>query len=211
MIVVTISRQLGSGGRAIGRKVADELGIAYVDNEIVSRAAALAGVSEEALADVDERRPTLLSHIAELLARYPTAAELGIPAVEVEPTLSQDTFRRMFEDVILDIGTNSSAVIIGRGGQMILQDKPWVLRVHILAPLSVRIERISQREDVSLEMAEKLARDTDRNRSGYVSAYYKAHWQDPNIYDLMINTGRVDYDTAVNLIVTAARARASHD
>lgn len=206
MIVVTISRQLGSGGGAIGRRVAEELGIAYVDGEIVSRAAALAGVSEEALADVDERRPTLLSYIADLLARYPTAAELGIPAVEVEPTLSQDSFRRLFEDVILDIGTNSSAVIIGRGGQMILQDKPWVLRVHIMAPLEVRVKRISEREDVSLEVAERMAREMDKNRAGYIQAYYKAHWQDPKIYDLMINTGRIDFDTSVKLIVTAARA-----
>lgn len=206
MIVVTVSRQLGSGGREIGRKVAERLGIAYVDHEIVSTAASLAGVSEEALSDADERRPTLLTYIADLLARYPTAVELGIPTVDVEPSLGQDTYRRLIEDVIRDVASKGSAVIVGRGGQMILRDNPRAFHVHIYAPFDVRVKRLMEREGLSRAEAEKRVRDSDRHRSGYIRTYYKADWQDPGLYSLMVNTGKLDTDTVVELIVTAAKS-----
>lgn len=210
MIVVTVSMELGSGGRFIAQQVAEKLGIPYLDKELVSRAATLAGVSEDALADLDERRPTALGYIADLLARYPTAAELGIPAIDVEPPVSQETFRRMFEEIILDVGTKGDAVIVGRGAHVILRDRPHVLRVHIMAPLPVRIQRLSEREDVSPEVAERLARESDRNRGGYTKTFYKTNWQDPSGYDLMINTGRIDMETAVDLIIDAAKALPFH-
>lgn len=206
MIVITISRQLGSGGRDIGRKVAEKLGITYLDNEIVSAAARMAGVSEEALSDADERRPTLLGQIADLLARYPTAVELGIPTVDIEPSMSQDTFRHLIEDVIRDVASKGSAVIVGRGGQMILKDNPIVFPVHVYAPFEVRVKRVAEREHISRSEAEKAVRDADHHRSGYIRTYYKADWQDPNLYALMVNTGRLDIDTSVDLIVQAAKS-----
>lgn len=204
MIVITISRQLGSGGREIGRRVADRLGIPYVDQEIVSRAAAMAGVSEDALSDADERRPTLLTFIADLLARYPTAVELGIPTVEIEPALGQDTFRRLIEDVIRDVASKGSAVIVGRGGQMILKGHPRAFHVHIHAPFDVRVKRVMERDALSRSEAERRVRESDRDRSGYIRTYYKADWQNPDLYALMINTAKLSTDTVVDLIVNAA-------
>ncbi len=206
MIVVTVAAQLGAGGRPIAQRVAEVLGIPYLDNELVHQASLLAGVSEDALADIDERRPTLLGYIADLLARYPTAAELGIPTVSVEPPLSQESFRRMFEDVILDVGTKGPAVIIGRAGNIILKDKPWVLRLYLMAPLQFRIQKISEREDVAPEIAKRMALESDKNRNGYHKTYYKSDWQDPANYDLMLNTGRIGMETAVELIVSAAKS-----
>ena len=206
MLVITISRQLGSGGREVGNKVAEKLGIAYVDQEIVSRAAALADVSEEALSDADERRPTLLGHIADLLARYPAAVELGVPTVDIEPSLGQDTFKQLVEDVMREVAAKGSAVIVGRGGQMIFKDRPDTFHVHLYAPFEVRVRRTLQRERLSQVEAERRVRESDRNRSGYIRTYYKVDWQDPELYALMINTGKLDIDTVADLIATAAKS-----
>ncbi len=206
MIVVTVSRQLGSGGRVVGRLVADKLGIAYVDHEIVSRAALLAGVSEEALGEADERRPSLLTYIADLLARYPTAAELGIPTVDVEPPLSQDTYRKLIEDVIRDVASKGSAVIVGRAGQVILKDHKWALHVHVVAPFERRVQQTMNREGLTRVEAEKRVRESDRDRGGYTRTYYKADWDDPLLYHLVVNTGRLDVETAANIIVDASRS-----
>ena len=206
MIVITVSRQLGCGGREIGRRVAEKLGIAYLDHEIITRAAGLAGVSEEILADVDERRPTLLDFMADLLARYPTASELGMPAVDIEPPVGQDAYRSLFEDVIRDVANKGSAVIVGRGGQMILRDNPRAMHMHVIAPFDLRVKRVMEREGLSRADAEKRVHDSDRNRAGYLKTYYKMDWQNPELYALMINTGRLDMDTAVDLVVGAARS-----
>ncbi|MBI4322254.1 MAG: cytidylate kinase-like family protein [Chloroflexi bacterium] len=206
MIVVTISRQLGAGGRDVGRRLADELGITYVDHEIVSTAAMLAGVSEDALADADERRPTILSYIADLLARYPTAAELGIPAVEIEPALSQDTYHKMIEDVIKDVANRGSAVIVGRAGNMILRNQRWTLHVNLVAPFERRVDLTMKREGIGRPEAERRVRESDRNRAGYMRTYYKVEWTDPLNYHLTLNMGRLDLDTATNLVVDAAKS-----
>ncbi|MBI2955455.1 MAG: cytidylate kinase-like family protein [Chloroflexi bacterium] len=206
MVVITISRQLGSGGGDVGRRLAEKLGIPFVDDEIVSRAANLAGVSQDALSDADERRPTLLSHIADLLARYPTAAELGVPAVDIEPSLTQDTYRHLIEDVIKDIASKGSAVIVGRGSQMILRGKPDALHVHVYAPFETRVKRLMERDAIGRAEAEKKARESDRDRSGYIKGFYRSDWQNPDLYALMINTGRLDVETSVDLIIAATRA-----
>lgn len=206
MAVITVSRQYGSGGRDVAKLVAAKMGIPYVDEEIVRRAAALAGVSEDALADVDERRPTLLSFIADLLARYPTAAELGIPTVEVEPSMTQDSYRHFIEDVIRDIASKGSAVIVGRGSQVILKDQPGSVHVHLCAPYELRVRRVMERERLSHAEAEHLVRETDNNRSGYVKTYYKAHWQDPNLYALIINTGKLGIEGAADCIIGATKS-----
>jgi len=206
-MIITIARQLGSGGAHVGQLVAQRLDIPYVDREILQRAAQLAEVSEEALQDADERRPSLLERMSAFIVGYqaPLAPEYAPPEAVFLPEAAYDSYRQLVEGTIREIAQRGSAVIVGRGGQVILREHPEALHVYIYAPDAVRIQRLAQREGIPPARARQKARDSDHHREGYLRTYYGVDWHDPVLYDLVINTARVDMETAADLIAHAAR------
>ncbi len=211
MIVVTVSRLLGTHGEEIARKVADEIAIPYVDREIVHETATRAGVSEEALKDVDERRPSLLTRMAGIILGYPIDEEMGYPIASIHsmPILTPENFRTLIEDVIVEIADRGSAVIVGRGAHLILRNRPNILRVQVYAPFEVRVGRVAVQQGLDKKAAEKVVRDSDRNRAGYMQAYFGVDWREPSQYDLMINTGKISDGLAISMVVSAANMIAS--
>ncbi|MCL5108774.1 MAG: cytidylate kinase-like family protein [Chloroflexi bacterium] len=207
-MIVTIARQLGSGGASIGQKVAERLSIPYVDREILQRAAQLAQVSEESLRGADERQPSLLERMSALIVGYqaPMAPEYAPPEAVFLPEAGYEIFRQLVEGAIREIAQRDGAVIVGRGGQVILRENPEALHVYIYAPRAVRIQRIAEREGLSPSQARQLVKDSDRNREGYLRTYYGVDWHDPELYDLIINTARLSVDVAADLVVKAAQA-----
>jgi cytidylate kinase len=94
-----------------------------------------------------------------------------------------------------------NVVIVGRGGHVILKSYPDVLRVRIVAPLFVRVDRLRSRQQIDLETAEELIISRDKAAADYLKRFYNINWNDPEIYDMVINTGGVDTETAARLIV----------
>ena len=94
-------------------------------------------------------------------------------------------------------------VIIGRGGQGILKDKPGVLHVRIEAPLDIRVKRIQDQENVGPTAAQEKATQRDKAAADYLMRFYDIDWADPMLYDLAINTGKLGVDAAAHLIVNA--------
>ena len=207
-MIITIARQLGSGGAHVAQLVAQRLNIPYLDREILQRAAKLAEVSEETLQDADERRPSLLERMSAFIVGYqaPLAPEYTPPEAVFLPEAAYDSYRQLVEEAIREIAQRGSAVIVGRGGQVILREHPEALHVYIYAPDAVRIQRLAQREGISPAQARQKARESDHNREGYLRTYYGVDWHDPDLYDLVINTARIDMDTAADLVVRAAQA-----
>lgn len=205
--VITVSRQLGSDGEEIARKLAERLGVPYLDREIVSHAAALAGVSEETIQEA-ERAQSFMERMVELLGRYPVAAELGAPLPELPPTppLTVDTYRKLIEDVIRSVSEKGPAVILGHGGQMVLREDRGVLRVYICAPLERRIAYLMTREGRTAAEAKKHIQEEDGRLADYFRTYYRVTWFDPLIYDLVINSDRIGVEPAVGLILSASGA-----
>ena len=148
--VITVSRQVGSDGEEVARMLAEKIWAPFLDREIISRAAALAGVSEETVQEA-ERAQSFLDRMVELLGRYPVAAELGAPMPDLPatPALTVDTYRKLIEDVIHSVAEKGPAVILGHGGQMVLRDNPDVLRVFVCAPLERRIAYMMTREGLT--------------------------------------------------------------
>jgi CMP/dCMP kinase len=206
-MIITIARQLGSGGASIGQLVAKHLGITYIDREILQRAAQLAQVPEESLRSADERQPSLLERMSALIVGYqaPMAPEYAPPEAIFLPEVAYDSYRQLVEGAIREIAQRGGAVIVGRGGQVILRENPDALHAYVYAPQAVRIQRIAEREQTSLPKARQLIKDSDRNREGYLRTYYGVDWHDPELYDLIINTARLDVDAAADLIVKAAQ------
>lgn len=203
--LITISRQMGSDGEEVARLLAEKLGVPYLDREIISRAAALAGVSEETVQEA-ERAQSFLDRMVELLGRYPVAAELGAPMPDLPatPALTVETYRKLIEDVIHSVVEKGPAVILGHGGQMVLRDNPGVLRVFICAPIERRIAYMMTREGLTATVSRKRLQEEDNRIADYFRTYYRVNWNDPLIYDLTINCDRISVPAAVELILKAA-------
>ncbi len=209
-MLITIARQLGSGGGKLGQRVAEQLGMTYVDREILRRAAEMAEVSEEAIRGTDERRPSILERMSAYVVGYqaPLAPEYMPPDVLFSPPLPHDACRRLVEDVIRQVAARGNAVIVGRGAQVILRNYEPSLHVYVYAPMQVRVRAIAEREHVSPQEALQRAQESDRDRAGFLRSYYGVDWHDPDLYDLILNTGRIPIEDAVALVVEAARDRA---
>lgn len=208
-MIVTISRQIGSHGEDLGRAVASALEIPYFDHEIIARAARIANVSEQTMAQA-EKVPSLLTRMIEALGRYPAGFELAEAASGVPPAppLSSDAYRSFIEQVIHGLARGNGAVILGHGGQVVLRDHPEAVHVLVCAAFDQRVRAVAAEEDLSPEEARKRVRGNDQERAGYFQRYYGVNWTDGGLYDLAINTGRLRLGTAVDTVVHVARCRA---
>jgi len=178
MAIITISREMGSGGIPIAHKAAEKLGYTLVDGEEISRVASQYGLTPEALEKADEKPPAF------------------VETVDVQMEVD---FHRV-ELIILDYALKGNVIIYGRGGQDLLKDVNSVLRVRVVAPFEERIERWAEREWLDPELARVLVRKSDQQRAGFIRYYFDRDWVDPLHYDLVVNTSRLSEDTAVKLI-----------
>ncbi len=185
MTVITISRQMGSLGRQVADEIARCLNYRVYWREVINEAAIRAGVPEVALATIDE---------LDLLGLRPSKA-----AVEA--------YHTAVENFVKELAAEGQAVIVGRAGQVILHGMEGVLHVRIYAPFDLRVERIAERHKVSLETARGQVETSDQSRTRYLKRYYQARWDDPNLYDVMINTANLNVITAAQLVCKALEQR----
>lgn len=184
--VVTISRQRGSLGMEIGQRVAELLGWRLVGRDLINQAAHACGLPEMALAVIDELG---------LFGMKPDAA-------------AQAAYRWAVEGVMHDLALQGKVVIVGRGGQMVLRPTlpvPPALHVRVIAPLEVRAARLVTRHGIAMSAALAQARASDRARSRYLRLNYgkSAQIDDPDLYDLVINTANLDVEQAARVIFAA--------
>jgi cytidylate kinase len=210
MAVVTISRQFGSQGDEIGQAVARELGVPYLDKAMIRLTAERIGMTAATLAD-PEQRVMLLNRLIPLLVlgENDTAGwSAGEPAAPVEP-LTNAVYHQAMAEVIRDLAAGGGAVIVGRGGQMILRAMPGVLHIAIGASLPTRIARVTAETGLSLAAAERRIEASDRQRADFLRTEYGGDWQAPALYDLILTTDRLPVEAATAAIVAAARALAA--
>ncbi|OGP71984.1 MAG: hypothetical protein A2Y80_05930 [Deltaproteobacteria bacterium RBG_13_58_19] len=182
MAILTISREYGSGGREIGRLVAERLNYRYADKERLFQDLDQAGDRWGRVArEVDEVCPTLWERFDWQYRGYLARVE----------------------SLILDYAAADRVVIIGRGGSFLLQGIPFCLRVRLVAPLEVRLERIMARERLSRAGAERLIARIDGERACYIRANYGGDWDESEVYDLTLSTGDLTYDQAVDILAAA--------
>lgn len=208
MAVVTIARQLGSGGGAIAREVARELNAPYYDKEVIGLAAARLGISEEVAASEVADRPLVNRLINTLLLREPAETSTdsqGAATAAAGRHITSTAYRSVLEEVVRELAGTGSAVIAGRAGQVILQSMPHVVHIFITAPPAARVERVMRERGIDRAAAERLIDASDQDRAGYLLAEYGAAWQSPHLYSLTVNTGQCTTATAVAAIVGAAR------
>src|SRR5690349_20104212 len=204
--VITITRQYASGGSAVAQQVATALGWTVIDNEFVDEVARRAGLAPAAVAEREERAPGLLERLARTLAV--ASPELFVSA-EAVPRVESDeaTIVKLTERIIAEAAAHGRAVLVGRGAQAILAQRPDALHVYVVAPRPWRMRLAVERLGADPRTVEQTLEDVDRRRDRYVHANYGRVRQDPAIYDLVVNAERLRIDGAAALVVAEAKRR----
>jgi cytidylate kinase len=236
MSVITVSRQRGSMGSYVALEVAKRLNLRYLDREILQSVAQEAGVEVEMVEALEERAGQLarIRHLLGARPKLPAIAsaslreqaafderlqalidherlhqEVAVARLEssVPPEyIPRTDYLDLVTNVILDQAAQGGAMIVGRGGQMILRDRPDVLHVQVLARFETRVYNIIKREEVKWREASHRVRRADEQRAGYLRRFYNVDWLDSSLYDLVISTDKIPCETAVDMVIEAAEA-----
>jgi cytidylate kinase len=233
MLVVTMSGTIGSGAREVGQLAAEILGIDYVDRQIMVDAARRLGVSAEAVAERYEHRAGFRERLASMLRAFlerSAAAGVGDPLVGGEglavllarsygemgaevgssaQELDDAVYIEAVSAIISELGQKGNIVIVGRGSQVILKELPTALHVLIQAPLELCARRIAERDQLTPEEASKKVHELGSGRAAFHRKFFKVDVNDPGLYDLVIDTGRLSYAVAAEIVALAARAKGS--
>ncbi len=184
--VITISREFGSGGRTIGKKVAEELKIPCYDSELLQKIADKTGFNEEYIKDAGEYAS----------GGFLSAAFSHRTAV---PT-NADYLWKIQYDLITELAKKEPCVIVGRCADYILRDKADCLRVFIHADMAFRAERIVKEYGERDESPEQRLKDKDKRRAAYHRFYTNMKWGYAQNYDITLNSGTLGIGTCVYII-----------
>lgn len=203
---ITVSREYGSGGGEIARRLAERLGWQLVDHEVVAQVAQRLGVSLEDAEAYDERTEGTVDRI---LTAFRALQPMPYGSPEGEAPLLPQHFTSAIRQIILGAVASGQVVIVGRGGQAILRDRRDVLHVRIIAPLEPRIAYVMRREQLDRAAAQRRIQRKDTDRQHYMQEVHHIRVDDAHNYDLVLNTGTLSLDSCVNLICSALDDKAA--
>lgn len=194
--VITIARGFGSGGKEIGMKLAQTLGIPCYDRQLLTMASEQSGIDESLFVEVDERLRG--SFIAKALMKYPYSQVVEAHEKEF---ISDINLFNIQAEIIRELAKTESCVIIGKCADYILKDRKNVVSIYIEAPRYACVASITRKMHVSEERANQLIKKTDRYRANYYKYYtHGEDWTNPIHYDMTLNSLRVGREKCVAII-----------
>lgn len=218
MPIVTISRQFGAAGRPVGLGVARRLGASLLDRQLVAAAARRAGLTVEEAEGYDEGVPTLLQRLAAALStRIPDPVVVPASDDPEGVVTAHDRLSALTRSVIEEAADRGDAVILGRGAAHVLRRRPGVLHVQLHASVEDRVRLLERRvaeipveelpPDTALDARSlrQLCEEMDARRAAYIRRQFDVDWLDVSHYDLSLDMGRIEAETAVDLIELAVR------
>ena len=225
MPVVTVARQMGSGGDTIARKVADRLGYVFVDRSLIEEIASITDTTVEEVEKYDEKGEGRVKHFLKRLlvpemspGGFPLSSAAYFPEFGLEfpymletagddaTHLDRGAYQLLITTLVQEYGDTGNSVIVGRASQIILANRDDVVHVRILAPLEHRCEQVMRSMDVDADTSLELVQQHDRWRELYLKDYHNADWNDLLLYHFSINSGLVEIDEAVDMIVHYANS-----
>ena len=194
--VITIGRQFGSGGRELGKKLADAFGYKYYDKELLSEAAKKAGMDPGFFERNDERAPSFINGIFSFaLGLTPNNIYTG------STSISDDSLYRAQSDFIQSLAEQGPCVIVGRSADYVLRDNPRTVNLFVHAPMDNCIDRIISREpNLSRDKAKARAEKVNRLRSNYYNFYTDKTWGAANSYHLSLDTSLLSMDDITEIV-----------
>ena len=198
-LIITIGREYGSGGRQIGKALAERLGISYYDKEIITLAAKKSGLAEEFIAGNEQRVRSGLMHNFSATASYHS----GFFANQYLP-LSENIFIAQAQ-AIRDIAAKESAVIVGRCADYILEGRENTINVFIHAPMETRVKRIMALHNVDEATAIKEINRSDKERGNHYFRYTDMKWGKAQNYHVCINSALMGVEKTAEMLVDLAK------
>ena len=195
--VINLGRQLGSGGKEIGEKLAKALNIAFFDKELIKLASDESGLCKEFFEKADERaQQTMLGGL--FGGRFPFISDGTLPYGSF---LNNDSLFKIQSDVIRSLAENQSCLFVGRCADYILRERTDTINLFFTADTKDRVRRITSRTGCTTEEAEAKIEAMDRQRARYYNYYTSRTWGEAASYDLTINTSRLGEEGTVDLVI----------
>ena len=194
--IITIGRQFGSGGRAIGEKLSKKLGIPFYDKELISLAAKESGMSPEVFDSVDEKAANSLLYSLSM-GMY----NFGSVFSAMGDLPVNDKLYLLQHKIIKEIAEKGSCVIVGRCADYVLKDDPDCINIFVYADMEFRKNEAVKKHGIDEARAEHIITKTDKSRANYYSFYSGQKWGMAENYDLCINSAKLDEDKIVDLII----------
>jgi len=199
--IVTVEREYGSGGGEIAQRLAEFLGWKLWDHQLTEEIARLANCSQAAVAQREERTDPLYYRLFKSFLRGSYEGSINAHKLNL---VDSENILKMTERVVQHAAKKGESVIVGRGSQLFLKDRPDTLRVFLYAPRENKVRRLLSRGKSEKE-AQELVDTVDRERAGFIEKYFHVEWPDRAVYHLMINTAVGDepvVQTIVNFMKT---------
>ncbi len=217
MAVITISREVGSGGDQIARRVCELLGYRYFDKLLMDEVAREQGISEAEVVDFSEDRYRVRSFIDALLGRSARVASATTVATttsgaetRVVQAVDEEMASAFVSATIRALRARGQVVVVGRGGQAILRDAAGVFHVRIIARPEDRVHQVVQAEGLIRESALSLIQERDRATAEYLRRFHGIDWADPSLYHLTLNASLLGQEVAAETIADTVRRMEMH-
>ena len=194
-LVITIARGFGSGGRTIGKMLAQRLDCNCYDNDLIKLASEESGINLELFGKADEKVKT------SLFKRYNRSYGEYVLSPDSADFVSDDNLFNYQAKIIRDIADKQNCIIIGRCGDFILRNNPDVLRLFIYADEKTCVKNVVELYGMIPAEAKKTIEKIDKSRAAYYKYYTDKNWYDASNYDLCINTSDIGFEGAVDVIV----------
>jgi cytidylate kinase len=199
--IITIGRQLGSGGREIGQKLSVKLGISFYDKELIRIASQESGLKEDVFEKADEKKH--FSLFGGLLSFRGTAAS----EIYLNYYLTNETLFKIQSDVIRSLAEQKSCIFVGRCADYVLKESPRCLNLFISANMDDRIKRIAEIQNLPENKARNYIEKMDRNRTRYYNYFSGKTWGAADSYHLCINSSVLGIDETVSFICELVEKR----
>lgn len=194
-IIVTIGRQFGSGGRIVGKKLAEQLGIAYYDKELINLASRESGICGEFFEKADEKTS------GSLFKSWTMGFSMNSAIFQNNDYLSNESLFQIQSDVIRKVASQGSCVLVGRCADYILRDNPDCVSVFVSASWQDRIRRAMEYDGKLTEKdAVECLKKADKSRASYYNYYTDKVWGAAESYDLCINSSLFGIDRTIDFV-----------
>ena len=196
--VITINREVGTGGRTVGRKLAEKLGVKYCDKAVIEGLTKQFGLTPERIEEIKAQKKSWWNDINNY---YQTLVNSASQPMEAEVKLDNDTMFETEKHILQELASQSSCVVAGRTGFMVFREWPNHLNVFIQASMEYRVQRVMRRQNVSEQEARDIIQKMDTTREAYIKKYEDTSRYDTRNYQLVISMDDLSEDDAVEVIL----------
>ena len=204
--VITLNRELGSGGRTIGRKLAERLEVKYYDKALIQELTKEFGLTVEEIEKIKAQKKTWWN---EFNNYYKKRSSTNLP-MEAEIVLTTESMMATERRILQDLAAEESCVVAGRSGFLVFRDWPNHMNIFIQASMESRIERVMRKQGLSRKEAIAAIEKVDQGRETYIQKYADTSRYDTRNYDLVINMDGLSEDDAVDVIMNYIERSSSH-